>query len=148
MSERARINRELKLRRRLVVGTFLAAALLLAWRAVELQLREREFLQSHGDARYLRIDEMHADRGMVLDRNGEPLAISTPTLSAWVKPGEFVHERKRWPELADTLGVSVAQLETLVLPRRDRQFLYLRRHLTPDEGAAIRKLGLRRIALQ
>ena len=46
------------------------------------------------------------------------------------------------------LGVSVEQLEALVLPRLQRQFVYLRRHLTPDEGAAIRKLGLHGVGLQ
>jgi cell division protein FtsI (penicillin-binding protein 3) len=148
MSERTRIHRELKRRRQLVVAVFLCVAGALAGRAIELQLHESEFLQSHGDARYLRTDQIHADRGMILDRKGEPLAISTPTQSAWIKPGDFIEERARWPELAAVLGVSVEQLEALVLPRLQRQFVYLRRHLTPDEGAAIRKLGLHGVGLQ
>ncbi|MEX2479725.1 MAG: penicillin-binding protein 2 [Gammaproteobacteria bacterium] len=148
MNERTRIARELKFRRRLVVTVFLCAAAALASRAVELQLYESDFLQSHGDARYLRVEQIHADRGMVLDRTGEPLAISTPTQSAWLMPSDFLQERERWPELARTLGISVAQLETLVIPRLDRQFIYLRRHLTPDEGQAIRKLGLAGVGLQ
>ncbi|MEQ8660793.1 MAG: penicillin-binding transpeptidase domain-containing protein, partial [Gammaproteobacteria bacterium] len=126
----------------------LAAAGALVGRAVELQLHESDFLQGHGDARYLRTHEIHADRGMVLDRNGEPLAISTPTHSAWIMPAEFLTERARWGELASTLNISIEQLETLVLPRLERQFVYLRRHLTPDEGAAIRALGLAGVGLQ
>ncbi len=148
MTAPARVSRELKLRRRLVVSVFIGAAAALVWRTVDLQLHEREFLQSHGDARYLRVDEMHANRGMITDRNGEPLAISTPTESAWIKPVEFVTERQRWPQLAATLETTVEHLETLVLPRMERQFVYLRRHLTPDEGAAIRRLGLRGVGLQ
>ena len=148
MSTRTRSRRDLKLRRRLVVTGFLLAAGALVGRAVELQLHESEFLQGHGDARYLRTDQIHANRGMVLDRNGEPLAISTPTQSAWIKPADFITERERWGELAKTLNVSVAQLETLVMPRLERKFVYLRRHLTPDEGAAIRELDLEGVGLQ
>ncbi|MCB1745846.1 MAG: penicillin-binding protein 2 [Gammaproteobacteria bacterium] len=148
MSERARFNRELKARRRIVVAAFFAFAGVLVWRAVVLQMHDSDFLQTHGDARYLRVEQIHADRGMVLDRNGEPLAISTPTQSAWIKPGEFVREREHWGELGEILGVSVEQIDTLVMPRLGRKFVYLRRHLAPDEGAAIEKLDLDGLWLQ
>ncbi len=148
MSSYGRVNRELKFRRRLVMAVFLAAACTLVWRAVDLQLNEGEFLQSHGDARHLRVEEIHANRGMITDRNGQPLAISTPTSSAWIAPREFIEERARWPQLAEALGMTIDHLETLVLPRLDRKFVYLKRHLTPDQGAQIRALNLRGLRLQ
>jgi cell division protein FtsI (penicillin-binding protein 3) len=148
MNESGRVNRELKFRRRIVILLFIGAASTLVWRVVTLQLHESEFLQSHGDARYLRTEQIHANRGMIVDRNGEPLAISTPTVSAWIKPGEFILERSRWLELALAIDMTVDHLETLVLPRLDRKFVYLRRHLTPDEGSAVRALHMGGVNLQ
>lgn len=139
---------EMRFRRRLVVALFISAAATLVWRAVDLQLTEREFLQGHGDARYLRIDEIHANRGIVADRNGEPLAVSTLTESAWVEPRAFLTGRKRWPEFAAIIGTTEEHLETLVMPRLDRRFVYVRRHLTPDQGSALRALGMAGVGLQ
>jgi len=80
-----------------VLAVFGAAAAILVWRAVDLQFSDREFLQEHGDARYLRVVQTEAHRGMITDRNGEPLAISTPVASVWAKPSELLQQRKRWP---------------------------------------------------
>jgi cell division protein FtsI (penicillin-binding protein 3) len=119
-----------------LVGFGLAAAILV-WRAVVLQFSDREFLQEHGDARYLRVVQTEAHRGMITDRNHEPLAISTPVSSVWAKPGELLQHRKRWPELAKVLDLSVEHLETMLVPRRKREFVYLRRQVSPDIAAAV-----------
>lgn len=147
MSSRSDARRELRLRRRIIVTIFVGAAAVLAWRAIDIQLHDREFLQNHGDARYLRVERIDANRGMILDRNGEPLAISAPIHSAWVSPDQFVQVRSQWPVLAELLGTTVAHLETQVLPRLDRKFVYLRRHLTPDESEAVHRLNLRGVGL-
>jgi cell division protein FtsI (penicillin-binding protein 3) len=147
MSSRSATRKELRFRRRIIVTIFIAAASILSWRAIYIQLNDREFLQNHGDARYLRTEKIDATRGMILDRTGEPLAISTPIQSAWVNPYRFIHVRNRWPELAELLGMTVDHFETLVIPRLERKFVYLRRHLTPDESAAIRELDIPGVAL-
>ena len=148
MIARNESRRELKLRRRLVVGLFMFGALVLAWRALDLQINKREFLQSHGDARYLRTERIDANRGMILDRNGEPLAISTSTQSAWVQPRRFVESRDKWPKVCKILGIPLDQLETLIMPRLDKKFVYLQRHLTPDEGDALKRLEIVGLNLQ
>ena len=147
MIPRSAARKELRLRRRIIVTLFIAAASALIWRAIDIQLNDREFLQSHGDARYLRNEKIDANRGMILDRTGEPLAISTPIQSAWVNPEQFIQVRDRWSELADLLGMTVDHFETLILPRLDRKFVYLRRHLTPDESTAIRGLNIAGVSL-
>ena len=111
MSMRNESRRELKLRRRVVVAMFVLGALVLCWRALDLQVNKREFLQNHGDARYLRVETIDANRGMILDRNGEPLAISTPTQSAWVQPRRFVESKDKWAKLCKILGMPRDQLE-------------------------------------
>ena len=81
-------------------------------------------------------------RGMIVDRNGEPLAVSTPVESIWAQPHELLAHRARLPELAAALGIEPALLEQRITQRADREFVYLRRHLTPDQAAAILALGV------
>lgn len=131
-----------RMRRNTVLGVFGVVAAVLAWRAVDLQFSDREFLQQRGDARYLRVVETEAHRGMITDRNNEPLAISTPVNSVWGNPGVLLQQRARWPELAKILGLSLEHLETMILPRRSREFVYLRRQVSPAVAAAIAKAGI------
>ena len=79
------------------------AALLLVWKAVSLQVLDKEFLLTQGQARHLRVVTLPAHRGMIQDRNGEPLAISTPVESVWVNPQELANEQRRIPELTRLL---------------------------------------------
>lgn len=120
-----------------VLAGFGLAAAVLVWRAVDLQFSDREFLQEHGDARYLRVVQTEAHRGMITDRNHEPLAISTPVSSVWANPPELMMQRKRWPELAKLLDLSVEHLDTMLTPRRKREFVYLRRQVSPDVAAKV-----------
>lgn len=135
------------LRRMIVAGVFASVALALIWRVFDLQLSDREFLQEHGDARYLRVVETEAHRGMITDRHGEPLAISTPVSSVWVNPSTLIHHRKRWPELENLLGMSHDQLTTLVIPRRRREFLYLKRQVSPDVAELVSKAEIPGVGL-
>lgn len=134
-------------RRTLVLAVFGAAALALGYRAVDLQLLTREFLQTHGDARYLHTVEPPAHRAMIRDRNGEPLAISTPVKSVWGVPGQLLMERGRWRELAQLLGVSTEYLDTLITPRAGRDFVYLKRHVPPELAARIKAAGIHGVGL-
>ena len=83
--------------------------LLLVWRLVSLQLLDTErgyrFLQSQGDARSLRVEPIPAHRGIISDRNGEPLAISTPVQTLWANPKQLVDKIDDWRPLASALGV-------------------------------------------
>ena len=65
---------------------FLLCCVALVARAVNLQIVDTEFLQGQGEARYLREVTVPVRRGNILDRNGEPLAVSTPVDSVWVNP--------------------------------------------------------------
>jgi cell division protein FtsI (penicillin-binding protein 3) len=120
----------------------------LLWRAVSLQLNHKEFLQSEGDARHLRVVRITANRGKILDRNGEPLAISTPVDSVWANPHEFAAGRGRRDELAAILGVDAAHLDRLIAERLDREFVYFKRHVPPDVAAAVVDLKIPGVYLQ
>lgn len=111
-------------------------------RAVQLQLLDQEFLARQGDARHLRVASIAAHRGMITDRNGEPLAVSTPVDSLWANPGELVNETDRMPELADALGWDRDRLLALITRNSDREFVYLIRHMPPHRAAEVLALEI------
>ncbi len=126
----------------LVRGIFLFAVLVLVWRGIDLHVFQQAQLQREGDARAIRVVPLAAHRGMVLDRNRKPLAISTPVDSLWVQPREFLQARAQWPALAKIIGMDVARMERFVMQRQGREFLYLKRRLTPDKADQVRALKL------
>jgi cell division protein FtsI (penicillin-binding protein 3) len=73
----------------LVMIGFLLASVGLIWRMVSLMLMERPFLLGQGNARSLRIMTVPSYRGMITDRNGAPLAVSTPVDSVWIDPKDL-----------------------------------------------------------
>ena len=119
----------------------LGAAGLLA-RAVDLQLVEYKFLVNQGDARFLRDVTTVANRGSILDRNGAPLAISTPVASVWTNPAELETVPSQWADLAKALHRNRADLTRRISSNQSRSFLWLARHLPPDDAQAVRKLNL------
>ncbi|MFX4228044.1 MAG: peptidoglycan D,D-transpeptidase FtsI family protein [Porticoccaceae bacterium] len=99
-----------------------------------------EFLQYQGQVRTIREQEIPAYRGAITDRNGEPLAISTPLVALWLNPGVFATENL--PVLAEALDAPVAELEKRLARYQASQFMYLRRGMSPAEAQAILDLNL------
>ncbi len=133
-----------RIRGRLVfVGVVLAlaGAGLLA-RAVDLQVVRREFLQRQGDARFLREIPIPVSRGSIFDRNGEPLAVSTPVDSLWANPPELLAHANRIPQLATALGVDPADLQRRLEQRSGLQFVYLRRLMSPEAAHVVLALKI------
>lgn len=96
---------------RLVLALLALLVGALAWRIVDLQVMDQAFLQGQGDARSVRHIPIPAHRGLIIDRNGEPLAVSTPVTTLWGNPKELQAARARWPELAKALGQDVNALK-------------------------------------
>jgi cell division protein FtsI (penicillin-binding protein 3) len=124
------------------LGVLGLAAVGLVARAVDLQLVDREFLISQGDARFMREVTTIANRGAILDRNGTPLAISTPVDSVWANPQELAAISEDWPKLAKTLKRNRAEFTRRLSSSQDRSFLWLARHLPPTEAQSVRKLNM------
>ena len=119
----------------------LAAGLLLAGRMVHLHISDRDFLQEQGDARSVRTDEIPGYRGMIQDRNGEPLAVSTPVTTIWANPKHFEATREEFTRLAAALEIPVATLAKKMRDAQGKGFIYLRRHMIPDQASQV--LGLK-----
>ena len=111
-------------------------------RAVELQLLDHGFLASQGDARSMRVVKIAAHRGAITDRNGEPLAVSTPVDSVWVNPQELNDNIDQLPKLAKALKEDQQSLVRRITSNLDREFLYLVRHMPPEQAAHIKALGI------
>ncbi len=137
-----------RFRGRFTLGLLLLAAALLGWRIVDLHVLRHDFLQGQGDARSLRVVGMAAHRGMITDRHGEPLAISTPIDSIWANPQELLLARERLPELAQALKTDPDKLQQTLASRRGREFVYLQRHTHPDTAQEVVALGIPGISLQ
>jgi cell division protein FtsI (penicillin-binding protein 3) len=132
---RARFN--LRGRLAIVVGTLGLCSLALIGRAVDLQLIDNDFYRQQGDARFLREIPIPTSRGMITDRNGEPLAVSSPVESVWGNPQELLKAPDRLPELARALGVPTDYLSRKLGQRSDKEFVYLKRRINPDQARAI-----------
>ncbi|MBK5944410.1 penicillin-binding transpeptidase domain-containing protein [Halorhodospira halophila] len=129
-----------------VVLALAAGAVIL--RALDLQVINSEFLRDEADARHLRTVSMPAHRGVITDRNGEPLAISSPVESAWADPAELLEDRGAVAAVAQTLERAPAELRDFLQAREGRQFVYLRRHLSPRVAARIQELDAPGVQLQ
>src|SRR5210317_2373192 len=127
---------------------FLRCSIALVARAVNLQVVDTEFLQDQGEARYLREVVVPTRRGNILDRNGEPLAVSTPVDSVWVNPKELLQTPADIEPLARVLGVEADEIERRLTQRSEREFVWLRRRLHPDVAAEIESLKLHGVFLQ
>ncbi len=102
-----------------------------------------EFLQYQGDVRTIRNVTIPAYRGMITDRNGEPLAVSTPVVSVWMNPRHFSAESSQVKALADALGMSHRKLQERLSRYKSRQFVYLKRHMSPEAAEKVFSLGIK-----
>lgn len=107
-----------------------------------------EFLQIQGESRTLRTETIPAYRGVVTDRNGAPLAVSTPVATIWANPKVLLQSPQRFAELAQALGINKADLESRLTHYAGKEFMYLARQLSPDAGQKIMDLDVPGVNLQ
>ena len=125
-----------------VLGALSVGAVALLARAVYLQVIDQEFLEKQGDARILRVAKLSANRGMILDRNGEALAVSTPVDTVWADPRKLAEVPQDFPRLAKALDRDPQWLARRVTSNLDREFVYLVRHMRPQDAAKVKALGI------
>lgn len=132
-------------RSRLLAACLLLGLMGLAGRAAYLQGMHNGFLQQKGESRYSRILEMSADRGIITDRHGEPLAISTPVESVWSSPQDMNVTPEQLKKLASLIEMDTKEIhKRLEEPHHGarRDFVYLKRHLSPEVAAKVVELNL------
>jgi len=130
-----------------VLGLLFAALGLLSVRAIWLQVVTADYLQEQGHARHLRVIQDNSHRGIIFDRHGEPLAVSTPVDSIWADPESLAAANRQWPALAKVLGMTVKEIALGVKHSNGREFMYLRRHVTPEQAAQVQALDIEGVGL-
>lgn len=139
-------------RRRTVLALFALAVCALVWRAADRQIFEKDFLQSEGADRYLDTVEVPAHRGLITDRNGAVLAVSTPVDSVGANPRVLRLDAESLRPLAKALGMGQDELRERLARYGKRHFVYLKRRLPPDKAeevmAVVKAHGLKGVRLE
>jgi cell division protein FtsI (penicillin-binding protein 3) len=126
----------------LVLFLMFLCVLAIGWQVSILHIVDRDFLQGQGDIRTIRTVPLVANRGLILDRNGEPLAVSSPVKSIWVNPQEIGAQHSEIERLAMELGLDSDSLLALMERNSGQKFLYVKRRLAPAEAERILALGI------
>ena len=130
-------------RRKSLLSVMLFAMLILVGRAVYLQIFNKDFLQDKGDRLHDRIVPVSAYRGQILDRNHEPLAISTPVQSIWINTKQLKEsEQEKLDEMARILSMPEKELRLFLLKETGKRFVYLKRQINPDLAEKIKSLEI------
>lgn len=116
-------------------------------RGIYLQSLHKDFLQQKGDARYSRALVLQAHRGKITDRNGELLAISSPVESVWASPPDVEINKKQKIALAKLLTIKTKEIDKKIA-NREREFVYLKRRISPDLAAKVMSLEIPGVFLQ
>lgn len=103
---------------------------------------DQAFLRSQGDARTLRTMLIPAHRGLVTDRNGEPLAVSAPVATIWADPLRTDMQHGGLTRLAQLLDMKPHELKATLTANPERRFLYLKRQVTPELAEAVEAIGV------
>ena len=118
---------------------------IIIWKILDLQVINNEVLQEQGNMRTVRNDVLSAHRGNIMDRNGQALAISTPVQSLWLNPKEIIPNPQGWQVLKTALAkidVNADVLWNRIEGSADKEFLYIKRRLAPNEAQAILDLHI------
>ncbi len=110
---------------------------------IQLTLFDHTFLEKQGNARALRVVSLPAYRGMITDRNGEPLAVSVPVKSIWINPKNFSINSQHVKELLTLLNENKKTLKHEIDKHNQKEFLYLKRNLSPDIANKILALKIK-----
>jgi cell division protein FtsI (penicillin-binding protein 3) len=128
-----------------VVFMLLASALLA--KTLDMQILRSEFYEQQGDARQLRTVSISAHRGDIVDRNGEPFAVSAPVSSIWVNPQVAKDHLEDLVKVAKLLSLDAISLKEKIRRNAEREFLYLKRHASPELAEEVMALKVPGVSL-
>ncbi len=131
-----------------MLSLLLLGSVAIAARVAWLAFLEKDFLQGQGDARSLRTEIVPSYRGVIHDRYGEPLAVSTPVVAVWTDPSRQRLAEADLQRLAPRLGIGADRLAALIDANREKSFVYLKRRVPWATAEQIRKLRIEGLDFQ
>jgi len=150
----------------LMWSVVLLCFLALVGRAFYVQVINKDFLQNKANANILRTEKIKAMRGVIYDRHGVPLAISTPVMKVVIDPRDYFETKKLFDEitaelakdphnrklkrqlpdknlnldeLADAVGMDRAELKKKMNERPRSRYLVLQKEIPPQQAELIAK---------
>lgn len=118
----------------------LTCAILL--RLVYINTFSSKFLADQLNTRVMRTISLSAMRGTITDRNGHPLAVSTPVEAVWADPSAMTNlNAAQVQKLANILQMSIDEINHK-LNDKQKTFIYLKRALPPQQAKAALTLGI------
>ncbi len=131
------------IRRKLLLCTLLASMLALSGRAAYLQVLNKEFLQDKGDLQHIGIVDVPAYRGQIKDRNGNPLAISTPVQSIWINMRQIKEtDQEKVKQMGKILNIADKDFQAFLKKEAGKRFVYLKRQINPDLAEKVKALEI------
>ena len=125
-----------------VLAAIVVVMLVIFSRAFDIQILQHAFLSAEGNKRQIRVLSIPAPRGIILDRNGKLLALSTSVVDVWADPQYFNRHLDRLPQVAKLLGISPESLRLKALAYQNKRFMYLKRQVLPQVGEALEALDI------
>lgn len=132
----------------ILLGVMALASLCVIYRLFDLHVLERGFLLKQSQARIRRVVSIPAHRGMILDRNNKPLAISARVNSVWINPAQFVNSDANINIVANMLDLKSSNLKKQLEQNKEKRFLYIKRGISPELGIQLKELDLAGLYIQ
>lgn len=142
MSEAKTAHKPIVWRLSLIFIVMILCICAIFWKLTSLHVLQKDFLQGQGDARTIRTEPLSANRGIITDRNGEPLAVSTPVKSIWVNPKQISQELRDIEVLAQALEIEPRTLAGSIAANADKEFLFVKRRISPAEADRVLALNV------
>ena len=132
----------IKMRMSVVIAFLLLGFIVIVGSAFTIQVKGKEFYTKQGDKRQIREIDLPVPRGTIFDRNGEPLAISTPMVSIGIQPAVLIEQISRLEQLAEALELNANKLKNLVTDKKHKKFIYIKRRIPPYVADRVRALNI------
>ncbi|MCF6287693.1 MAG: penicillin-binding protein 2 [Proteobacteria bacterium] len=115
----------------------------IAVRAFAIQIKGKEFYTKQGNMRQIREIDLQVPRGTIFDRNGEPLALSTPMVSVGIVPEYLLGELPKISQLAEALDLDAEKLNDLIVDKKNKKFIYIKRRIPPQDAKIVQALKIK-----
>jgi len=141
-TKKGKNNSSIRVRITAVIWVLMVGFVVLAVRAYAIQVNGSKFYTEQGNMRQIREIDLPVPRGTIFDRNDEPLAISTPMVSIGINPPKLISQVSRIEQLAEALELNPEKLKDLVFNKKNKQFVYIKRRVTPFTADSVRALNI------
>ena len=141
-SDRRSTGVNIQMRMSIVTAFLMLCFMIIVVRAFAIQVKGEEFYTKQGDIRQIREIDLQVPRGTFFDRNGEPLAISTPMVSIGIEPSVLIEQISRLEQLAEALDLDPKKLKNLVADKINKKFIYIKRRIPPYIADSVRALNI------